>query len=113
MRILMLEPPARDQHAGIGQRLDHRFVGVAFVALVVEYVLAGEARRLLGKASVGVNSIRNGRIDSSRRQFSRIGHPDFEVVPTVTGRSMHEAGAGIVGNMVASQKRYVELVAAG
>src|SRR5580698_10396735 len=108
MRILMLEPPARDQHAGIGQRLDHRFVGVAFVALVVEYVLAGEARRLLGKASVGVNSIRNGRIDSSR-----IGHPDFEVVPTVTGRSMHEAGAGIVGNMVASQKRYVELVAAG
>ena len=34
MRILMLEPAARDQHAGLDQRLDHGLVGVALVALV-------------------------------------------------------------------------------
>ena len=35
MRILMLEPPAREQHAGVDQSLDHRLVGVALLALSV------------------------------------------------------------------------------
>ena len=33
-------------HAGLDQRLDHRVVGVALLALVVDDALAGEARRL-------------------------------------------------------------------
>ena len=42
----MLEPAARDQHAGVDQGLDHRLVGVALLALVVDDALAGEARRV-------------------------------------------------------------------
>ena len=50
MRILMLEPAARDQHAGIDQRLDDRLVGVAFVAFFGEHALAGKTWRLLGES---------------------------------------------------------------
>ena len=50
VRILMLEPAARDQHAGLDQRLDDGLVGVALLALVGDDALAGEARRLLGEA---------------------------------------------------------------
>ena len=46
MRILMLEPAARDEHAGLDQRLDDGLVGVALLALVVDDALAGEARRV-------------------------------------------------------------------
>ena len=45
--ILMLQPPARDQRAGLDQRLDDGLVGVALLALVVEDALAVEARRFL------------------------------------------------------------------
>ena len=46
MRILMLEAAARDDIAGFDQRLDHRLVGVALLAFVVDDALAGEAGRL-------------------------------------------------------------------
>ena len=46
MRILMLQPAARDDHAGFDQRLDDRLVGVALLALVVDDALAGEAGRV-------------------------------------------------------------------
>ena len=45
MRILVLEPPARDERAGLDQRLDDRLVGVALLALVVDDALALEDRR--------------------------------------------------------------------
>ena len=60
----MLEPPARDQRAGVDQRLDHRIVGVAFLTLVGEHALASEAGRLLGEAAVGIDGVGNGRIDA-------------------------------------------------
>ena len=66
----MLEPPARDQHAGFDQRLDHRFVGIALLALVGEDALAGETRRLLGEAAVGIDGIGNGRIDAALAEFA-------------------------------------------
>ena len=50
MRILVLEPAARDDHASFDQRLDHAVVGVALFALVGEDALACEARRLSVKA---------------------------------------------------------------
>ncbi len=50
MRVLVLEAIAREQHAGVSQRLDHGLVGVALLALVGEHALAGEARRLRGEA---------------------------------------------------------------
>ncbi len=71
MRILMLQPPARDQHAGIDQRLDHRLVGIALLALVGEHALALEARRFLGEAAVGVDGEGDARLDAARASASR------------------------------------------
>ena len=52
MRILVLEPAAREQHAGVDQRLDDGLVGVALFALVGEHTLAGEAWSVIGEAAV-------------------------------------------------------------
>ncbi len=57
MRILVLDPAARDQHAGLDQRLDHGLVGVALLALVGDDALAGEAGRGFGEAPVGINGV--------------------------------------------------------
>ena len=66
MRILVLQPAARDQRVGLGQRLDHRLVGVALLALVGEDALAGEARRVIGERAVLVDRIGDRGIDAAR-----------------------------------------------
>ena len=68
----MLQAPARDQHAGVDQGLDHRLVGVALLAFVGEHALAGEARRLLGEPAVGVDRIGNGGVDAARRKLAAL-----------------------------------------
>ena len=70
MRILMLEPAARDQHAGVDQRLDHGLVGVALLALVGEHALAGEARRLLGERAVLIDRVGDRGVDSARCELA-------------------------------------------
>ena len=107
----MLEAAARDQHAGFDQRLDHRLVGVALLAFVVDDALAGEAGRLLGEGAVFVDGVGDGGIDAARFQRRAIGRPDLEVLAAVTGRGVHEAGAGVVGDVVAGKQRHVEIVA--
>ena len=67
MRILVLEAAARDQHAGVDQRLDDGVVGVALFAFVGEHALAGKARRMIGERAVLVDGIRNNRIDAAFR----------------------------------------------
>ena len=71
MRILVLEPAAREQHAGIDQRLDHGLVGVALLALVGEHALADEARCVIGEAPVGVDGIGDRGVDARATQASR------------------------------------------
>ena len=105
MRILVLEAAARDQHAGLDQRLDHRLVGVALLALVVDDALAGEAGGLLGEGAVLIDGIRDGRIDAARFQRCAIGGPNLEVLAAMSGRGMDEARAGLVGDVVAGEKR--------
>ena len=107
----MLELPARDQHAGLDQRLDHRFVGVALLPLIGQHVLAGEARRLLGEAAVGIDRVGNGRVDAARGKLARIAGPNIEVLAPVARRGMNEAGAGIVGDMVTGKQRHFKVVA--
>ena len=48
MRILVLQPAAGHERAGLDQRLDHRLVGVALLALVGDDALPAKPRRLLG-----------------------------------------------------------------
>ena len=108
MRILVLEPAARDQHAGIDQRLDHGLVGVALLALVGEHALAGEARRVIGEAAVGVDGVGDCGVDAARLELARIRRPDIEVFAAVTGRGVDEAGAGVVGDVIAGEQRHRE-----
>ena len=108
----MLEPAARQQLAGLDQGLDHRLVGVALFALVVDDALAGEARRVVGEGAVLVDGVGDRGVDAARFQFARIRHPDVEVLAAVAGRGVHEAGAGVVGDVVAGQQRHGEFVAA-
>ena len=109
MRILVLEPAAREQHAGVDQRLDHGLVGVALVALVGEHALADEARRVIGEAAVGVDGVGDRGVDAARGKLRGIPGPDFEVLAAMAGRGVHEAGAGVVGDMVAGEQRHGEM----
>src|SRR3954451_8208258 len=101
MRILMLEPPARQQHAGIDQRLDHRVVGVALFALVVEDAFAREARSLLGERAIFIDRIGNSGVDAARFERSRTRCPYVEVLSAVAGRGVDETGACVGGYVFA------------
>ncbi len=111
MRILVLQPPARDQHAGFDQRLDHRLVGVALLAFIVDHTSAGEAGRGFRESAVLIDGIGNCRVDSARFQTARIAGPDFEVLAAVARRGMNEAGTGIIGDVIAFEQRHGEVVA--
>ena len=51
---------------GIDQRLDHRLVGVALFAFVVDDALAREAGRRLGEGAVLVDGVGDGGVDAAR-----------------------------------------------
>ena len=110
MRILVLELAARDQRARRDQRLDHRLVGVAFLALVGEDALADEARRFDGEGAVLVDRVGNARVDLARRSRPAR-HPQLEVLATMARRGVDEARAGVVGDVVAREERDVTTVA--
>ncbi len=63
MRILVLELSARDERAGLDQRLDDGVVGVALLALLGQDAPAREARRLVGQHAVLVHRVGNARLD--------------------------------------------------
>ena len=112
MRVLVLQAAARDQRVGFHQRLDDGVVGVALVAVLLEHALALEARRLAGERAVGVDGEGDGGVDAARDQAGLIGHPDLEVVAAVAGRGVHEAGAVLVGDVIAVEQGHSEVVAA-
>src|SRR5919109_2473906 len=101
MRILMLEPPARQELAGLDQRLDDGIVGVALLALVVDDAPAGEARSVIGESTVLVDGVGDGGVDAALIELTRICRPDVEVLAAMARRGMDETGTGVVGDMVA------------
>ena len=110
MRVLMLEPAARQQLAGLDQRLDHGLVGVALFALVIDDAVAREARGMVGEGAVLVDGVGDGGVDAALLEFARIRCPDVEVFAAVAGRGVHEARAGIVGDVVAGEQRDREFI---
>src|SRR6202011_5634456 len=90
---------------------DHGVVGVALFTLVVDDALSGEAGRVFGEGSVLVDGIGNRGVDAAAFQLARVRRPDFEVFAAVAGRGVHEAGAGVVGDVIAGQQRDREVVA--
>src|SRR5262249_23866489 len=112
MGILVLEPAARDQHPGIGQRLDDGVVGVALFAGVGEHALGGEARRVVGERTVLVDGVGNRRVDANSLEESSVLHPNVAVLSAVTWRGMDEAGAYILGDLIACKQGHPELIIA-
>ncbi len=43
-------------------------------------------------------------------ELAEIGFPDIEVVRAMAGCGMHEAGAGIIGDMIAGKQRHGEII---
>ncbi len=111
MRVLVLEAAAGDQRVGVLQRLDDGVVGVALVAVLLEHALALEAGGLAGEGAVGVDGEGDGGVDAALDQLGLVGHPDLEVVAAVAGRGVHEAGAVLVGDVIAVEEGDVEVVA--
>src|SRR3954454_12432505 len=88
MRILVLEAAAREQLAGLDQRLDHGFIGIALLALVVEHALAGEAGGLRGIGAVLVDSVGDRRRDAALIELAGIGHPDVAILAAMARRGV-------------------------
>src|SRR5258707_2844743 len=110
MRILMLEPIFGEQHSGLSKRCDHCSISVSLFTLIRDYSPAFETRRGRGKRTILVNGIRNRGIDAPRFERARVRHPDVEVLAAVAGRGVDEAGAGIVGDVIAGEERDIEVV---
>ncbi len=113
MRVLVLQAPARDQHAVVGQHLDYDAVRIALLAFVGEDARAGEARCVVREGAVLVDRIRDRRVDAARFELARIRGPDIEVLAAVPGRGVHEAGSCVVRDVIARKQRNDEPVAAG
>ena len=110
MRIVVAQPPAGDQRVGLDESLDDRFVGVAEIALVIDDALAFEAWCLFGEIAVGIDGEGNLRVDASLAQGRFVGGPDFKVVGAMTWSRVHEASAGVLGDMFAGEQWHVEVV---
>ena len=107
----MFQLSARDEIAGGDQRLNHRFVGVAFVAFLGDDALALKARRILCVKAVFIDGVGNARVDAALCELAAIRHPNVEVLAAMTRRRMHEARSRIVGDMLAIEERNFEAVA--
>ncbi len=99
-----LSRAARDQHAGFDQGLDHRLVGVAFLAFVVEHALAGKARCLIGKAAVGIDGVGDNGVDALRGEPRCIRRPDIKVFAAMARRGVDKARACVVGYVIPSEQ---------
>ncbi len=111
VRILMLQPPARDEIARRDKRLDHRVIGVALVALLGKHALAGKAGRLVGVEAVGVDRIGDARVDAALGEHAPARHPYVEVLAAMSGRRVDEARSRVVGDVVAVEQRHREIIA--
>ena len=109
----MSEAAARNQHAGIGQGFDDRIVGVALFALVGKDARAGKSGRLLGEAAVGIDGVRNGRVDAAFGELHSVRGPHVEVLAAVPRRGMNEARAGVLGDVIGGKKRHRKFVVSG
>src|SRR5215472_1037828 len=110
MRVLMFQAAARDQLSGVDQGLDDSVVGVALVALISDYAFPGEARCLIGEEAVAIDRVGDRGVDAQARKFASVRHPDVEIITTVTGRSVHEACANVVGDVITNEHRHWKFI---
>ena len=98
------------QRADFDQLIDHRLVGRPILADVLAFKLddlqALKARRFFGEASFFVDCERNPLLAEVR-------DPNIEVIRAVPRRGVHEAGAGVVGDMIAGKQWHREIIRRG
>ena len=82
-----------------------------FSPLCGEHAGAGEARGRLGQHAVGIDRVGDGRVDAALAQQPAARHPELEILAAVARRRVDEAGAGLVGDVVAVEHRHGEVVA--
>ena len=113
MGILVLHPATGDDVAGLGQSGDDAGIGVALLAVVVDDARTLEAGGVLGVEAGIVHGIGDGGVNVPALQQAGGIHPDAEVVQTMAGRGVNEAGARVIGDVFAIEQGHVEGVAAG
>ena len=79
-------------------------VGVAFVSLVIHHALPGEDADIGKVAAVGIDGERHLAMPYLVREL--------EVVLTVAGSDVHEAGASVLGNEARREARALERIVA-
>ena len=105
VRILVLEPAARDERPGLDQRIDDSSVGVADLPVVGDDALAFEARRLFGEGAVFVDRIGNAGLDPALLKKPCVRRPELEVLAPVAGSGVNKARACIFRHVVAVEQR--------
>src|SRR5208282_3069131 len=106
----MLEPPARDQHAGVDQGFDYCLVGVALLALFGDDTLAGESWRLLRETAIGIDGVGDRRVDAAFSQLTTKVSPDVEVFAAMTWCSVNKSCAGVFRDVPAFEQWYGKVV---
>src|SRR5262249_18902173 len=109
----MFEPSAGDERMLAEQGLDHRLVGVALVAAVIDHALALETRRVLGEATVAVDGKGNGGVDAAPLELGGMRDKHIEVFAPVAGRGGDEAGAVLGGDVITGEQGNTEAIAHG
>ncbi len=109
MRIGVLDTAARQQIAGFDQLFHDRAVGRAELAGLFAFdfqdLQAGEQGHVRIIGTVGIDGI------GDRIEAEAVLEPHQVVVGAVAWGGVHEAGTGIVGDVIARQHRYVKGVA--
>ena len=63
-----------------------------------------------GEGAVFIDGVGDARVDAALGEQPPARHPEIEVLAAMARRGMNEAGAGVVGDVVAGEERDVEIV---
>ncbi len=109
----MFQLSARDERARCDQSVNDSLVGVADFALVGDDTLAFEARRLIGKGAVLIDSVGNARLDATLLKQARARGPKLEVLAPMARRRVNEARARVFRHMIAVKQGHDKSVTVG
>ena len=110
MRIGMAQRALCKQRTGGNQFLDDGAIGIAVLALRRQDALADQRRQPRGRGERTIFRDNVERIRIVRGVTCEQRGHQFEVFFAMTGRGVHEASAGIGGDVIARKQRYVEFI---
>ncbi len=111
MRIAVLQTAAGKQVVFRDQRLDDAVIGVTLLAVIVHdtggtaFGRRAETGGVFGVETVIADRERDLGGDTARFQIARLRHPRVKVLAAMAGGCVHEAGTGIVCDVIAIENR--------